>query len=774
MDQQELRALEHRCIQEEAPECTAACPIHVDGRAFVGHVAKGEWTEAWKVLRKTMPFPGILGRICDAPCRRRCKRGEVGDPIQIGELERACVSTPSPAARIQPLPRKGKIVAVIGSGLSGLTAAWDLARKGYSICIFEPGSRLGGPIRNMADHRLSEAALEEELERLTGLDVAVQLNVDVEPAKFLDQRLADSDAVFLSLEAASGRSWSIERDDAGRIIVDRLLQSTRRSGVFAGGRQSTGDPSPVMQAAEGRWAATSIDRFIQKVSPTAGREKDGPYRTRLFTSLEGVTSVPKMAAADPESGYSPDEAVAEARRCLQCECLECVKICVYLERFGAYPRKYAREIYNNESIVMGMHQANKLVNSCSLCGLCERVCPEDFAVQDLCLQARRSMVRRGKMPPSAHEFALQDMRFSLSERFHLARNAPGCSDSTHAFFPGCQLCASAPGQVREVYRHLMEALPGQTGLILSCCGAPAFWAGREEEFRTVCEGFLEDWRALGQPELIVACSTCFRMFSEHLPQVPTVSLWQAMDTVEPAPAAAAAGGRVLAIHDPCTTRPYPAVQAAARRIAKRLGVSVEELKLGRDKTECCGFGGLMQNADPDLSREVAVRRARISPLDYLTYCAMCRDSMATVGKRALHLLDIAFPDAADPDPAARPRPGWSERQENRARLRDSVAGDFWGEGIKAMQEYEGIKLIIAPEVAELLEKRRILVEDIQQVIYQAEKTGSVVLHPQTDRLKACRRPYRATIWVEYSPASEGYVVHNAYSHRLEVIGGPRA
>jgi hypothetical protein len=80
MDQQELRALEHRCIQEEAPECTAACPIHVDGRAFVGHVAKGEWPKAWKVLRKTMPFPGILGRICDAPCRLRCKRGRPATP----------------------------------------------------------------------------------------------------------------------------------------------------------------------------------------------------------------------------------------------------------------------------------------------------------------------------------------------------------------------------------------------------------------------------------------------------------------------------------------------------------------------------------------------------------------------------------------------------------------------------------------------------------------------------------------------------------------------
>jgi glutamate synthase (NADPH/NADH) small chain len=773
MDQQGLRMLEHRCIQEEAPECTAACPIHVDGRAFVGHVAEGEWPEAWKVLRKTMPFPGILGRICDAPCRRRCKRGEAGDPIQIGDLERACVATPPPAGRIQPLPRKGKTVAVIGSGLSGLTAAWDLVRKGYSIRIFEPGSRLGGPLRATPPHRLSDAVIDAELDRLIALDIEVHLNVDIEPSTLLERYLEESDAVYIALDAVAGRTWELERDDAGRILIDPLIQSTRRTGVFAGGGSDAAKESPVMQAAEGRWAATSIDRFLQRVSPTAGREKDGSYRTRLFTSLDGVASLPKVVASDPQSGYSLDEAVAEARRCLQCECLECVKVCAYLERFGAYPRKYAREIYNNESIVMGVRQANKLVNSCSLCGLCERVCPEDFAMQDLCLQARRSMVRRGKMPPSAHEFALQDMRFSLSERFHLTHHAPGQSDSTRVFFPGCQLCASAPGQVRRVYGHLTAALPDGVGLMLGCCGAPAFWAGREDEFRKVCDSFLEDWKSLGQPELVVACSTCFRIFSEHIPQVPTTSLWQLMDEKSLLPASGVPEGALLAIHDPCTTRPYPDIQEAVRRLLARLGVSTKELPLGRDKTECCGFGGLMQNANPELSREVVTRRARISPLDYLTYCAMCRDSLAAVGKRAVHLLDVAFPDAAEPDAAARRRPGWSERQENRTRLKAALAKELWGERVQDTHEYGSIKLIIAPEVAEVLDKRRILVEDVQRVIHEANKSGSVAVHPHTGRLKASYRAYRTTIWVEYSPAPEGYVIHAAYSHRMEVMEGPQ-
>jgi hypothetical protein len=381
------------------------------------------------------------------------------------------------------------------------------------------------------------------------------------------------------------------------------------------------------------------------------------------------------------------------------------------------------------------------------------------------------MVRRGKMPPSAHEFALQDMRFSLGERFRLVRHAPGRADSARAFFPGCQLCASSPAQVKRVYAHLRETLPGGTGLMLGCCGAPAYWAGREEEFANVCAGLLQDWESLGRPQIVAACATCYRMFRQHLPQVPSVSLWQLMDEGGLPSAAAAVSGPALAVHDPCTTRPYPMVQEAVRRVAARRGVAAQELALGGEKTECCGFGGLMQNANPDLSREVARRRANISSLDYLTYCAVCRDSLAAVGKRVLHLLDLIFPDPSLPDPAARRRPGWSERQENRARLRTSLAAELWGERAPSMKAHEEIRLILSPEAADLIEKRRILVEDLQQVICAAEKGGGVAVHPQTGRRRASHRPFRATVWVEYSKTPEGYVVHTAYTHRMEIVGG---
>ncbi len=379
MDQKELRELENRCIQDEPPRCTAACPIHIDARAFIGLVGRGAWTEAWKVLRKTMPFPGILGRICDAPCQEHCQRGKVDQAIAVHLLERACVATPSPPQRIQPLPGKGKAVAVVGSDLSSLTVAWDLVRKGYRITIFEAGEGLGESLLKMPELFLPRRVVEEETGLLAILGVTIRLGSPIQGADRVAEWLQHHDALYLGLEGADLHSWDLDRDSDGKVRVEPLLQRTSRDGVFAGGRpRPEGGFSPVWQVTEGRWAATSIDRYLQKVSPTAGREKDGPYRTRLFTNLDKAVVVPLVQPANPLSGYTPEEAQQEAQRCLQCECLECVKVCLYLERFGGYPRKYAREIYNNDSIVMGARQGNRLINSCSLCGLCEAVCPGRF------------------------------------------------------------------------------------------------------------------------------------------------------------------------------------------------------------------------------------------------------------------------------------------------------------------------------------------------------------------------------------------------------------
>jgi hypothetical protein len=227
----------------------------------------------------------------------------------------------------------------------------------------------------------------------------------------------------------------------------------------------------------------------------------------------------------------------------------------------------------------------------------------------------------------------------------------------------------------------------------------------------------------------------------------------------------------LTIHDPCTTRREPQMQQSIRKLIGLLNRPVEELRLSREKTECCGFGGLMQDANPALAREVVARRAKESELDYVTYCAVCRDNLAAAGKRTLHLLDLIFPEPAEKDPASRKRPGWSQRQENRARLKDKLLNELWGEEGAKMEDHRKIVLHMAPEVPALLEERRILVEDLQKVIHHAETTGAKLVHPKTGHFKASFKPYKVTFWVEYSPSGDGYIVHNAYSHRMEVSGG---
>ena len=220
--------------------------------------------------------------------------------------------------------------------------------------------------------------------------------------------------------------------------------------------------------------------------------------------------------------------------------------------------------------------------------------------------------------------------------------------------------------------------------MLGCCGAPAFWAGSQDQFEKQLVDIKAQWESLGKPRLIVACSTCLRMFKEHLAIIPTTSLWSVFETC-PVDTGTLEINHPLSVHDPCTTRYETELQACVRRLLVEAGVSLKEMALAQDKTECCGFGGLMQNANPELAGEVTKRLAARVPEDYVAYCAMCRDNLAAAGKRVIHLLDLYFPDPKQPDPALRPRPDWSQRQENRARLKTKLLKHLWNEVFDSME-----------------------------------------------------------------------------------------
>lgn len=776
MEQDELKRQEDKCTQESAPACTAGCPIHVDARKLMLDIQNKDLRNALKTLQKKQPFPGIIGRICDHPCEGQCIRKEVGTPIAISALERFCVQNEvAKIVKAKLVPPKSQTVAVVGSGLRGLTAAYDLAKKGYKVSLFEKVDRLGGNLWSFPEDQLPPEVIVEELSVLNRLNVQIELNTEI-TRQDLAKLQETFNVVYLGF---SEKSNGILEFLGEQPWVDPVTCATKIPGLFRAA--FLGNDSPINSVADGRKAAVSIDRFLQVVSLTASRVDEGTYETKLHVNTNGITSLPAVKMSDETGGYTSEEAILEAGRCLNCQCLECVKACKYMEHYGSYPKNYLRQMYNNDSIVMGIRHGNKMINSCSLCGQCAVVCPQGLDLGETCKATRESMVSKGKMPPSAHDFALRDMAFNNSEEFALTRHQPGHNSSKYVFFPGCQLSASSPEQAEQVYAYLTEKLPGGVGLMLRCCGAPADWAGNQDLFQNSLKVLVAEWESLGKPQLIVACSTCHSIFTDRFPEV--VSLWELMDKMdlpvqsasssESSSSKSGSGSSVsagkVAVQDACTTRHEPVIHEAVRHILTKLGYEVEELPYSKELTKCCGFGGLTSFVNPELAKEIVEDRISESTTDYVAYCAMCRDNFAAKGKRTFHLLDLIFGTNLEAA-ANRPSVGISYRQENRARLKRKLLHSLWKEAPREKERaYRTIKLLLNEKVEQIMEDRLILREDIQQVIELAERTGIKFINPDNGHSLAHFRPVKVTYWVEYNPQEQEIEVLNVYSHRMEIL-----
>lgn len=753
MKRARLQEFEYKCIQEEPPWCTAACPLHLDGRALCRAVGEGKFDEGRKIIERTLPLPGVLGRICDAPCKVSCKRREGGGSIELGGLERACLDEGPLRRRPLLIPKSGSSVAVAGCGISSLSAASDGAKKGYLVTVFCRPDRTA--LLTAPSPAVTEQIARGELEWLEKQGVRF---CPLAEMPSLQEGGSEFSALYIGLDDPEAALLLAEVKSS----FDPVSLGTAIPGVFAGG----GTPSFIGRAADGRRGMKSVERFLQKASLHSSRETEGPFGTRLYTSLKGVTLRPPLPL--PEGGYSSSEAREEAERCLLCECRECVKTCLYLEEYGAYPKAYAREIFNNLSVISGTRSANRMINSCSLCGRCERICPNGFSMRDLITEARAEMTAVNKMPPSAHDFALEDMAFNTSAKAVLARHSPGAEKSAWAFFPGCRLAGSSPGHVRTLYAFLRERLDGGVALWMNCCGAPARWAARGDLFDGHLEAVREEWIALGKPGIIAACTSCLQALEAGAPEMKAVSLWEILEGLD-LPENIHLPGEAMALHDPCTSAEMPGVQRSVRALAGKMGVRAEELPLSGNLTTCCGWGGLQECANPALAEKIAAGRGGETPRDLLVYCAMCRDAFARTGKRTAHLLDFLFPQGGD-DPAAAPHVSFSLQRENRIELVRELKRTLWKEEALVAEPWESVRLVYPEGMEEKLEERRILASVVKRLILQAEERGRKIQKPD-GTLHASFRPASVTYWAEYLPREDGtFEVKNAWSHRMIVAG----
>ena len=130
-----------RCLNCKNARCITGCPVNINIPAFIAEVKEGNFEKASQVIGESSALPAVCGRVCpqESQCEGKCILGIKGEPVSIGKLERFTADW-ARENNIAPIPakeKKGKKVAVIGSGPAGLTCAGDLAKMGYDVKIFE-------------------------------------------------------------------------------------------------------------------------------------------------------------------------------------------------------------------------------------------------------------------------------------------------------------------------------------------------------------------------------------------------------------------------------------------------------------------------------------------------------------------------------------------------------------------------------------------------------------------------------------------------------------
>jgi glutamate synthase (NADPH/NADH) small chain len=202
-----------RCLECVKPKCVDGCPVSIDIPAFLKLIAEGEFVEAAQKIKETNVLPAICGRVCpqDQQCEKVCVTGKKTTPVAVGALERFAADWERAAGEIaipECAPDTGCRVAIIGSGPAGLTAAYEMCKRGHDVTVFEALHRPGGVLfYGIPRFRLPAGVIEAEISTLERMGVKIELNSVVGKLITVDELLDEEgfDAVFLGTGA--GVPW---------------------------------------------------------------------------------------------------------------------------------------------------------------------------------------------------------------------------------------------------------------------------------------------------------------------------------------------------------------------------------------------------------------------------------------------------------------------------------------------------------------------------------------------------------------------------------------
>ena len=210
-------------VKRKLPPCRSACPAHVNVQAYVSLIQRGKYKEAVDIIRNDMPFPAICGRVCFSPCEDECARTDVDQAVAIRALKKFVADIERQQRKVKPKPipkRHTEQVAIIGAGPAGLTAAYELAKLGYPVTVFERMSEPGGMMRYcIPDFRLEKFVVENEANYIR--DLGVQIKTGVEFGKDItieSLRQEGYKAIFVAIGTQKGMMLNVPGEDLKGVV----------------------------------------------------------------------------------------------------------------------------------------------------------------------------------------------------------------------------------------------------------------------------------------------------------------------------------------------------------------------------------------------------------------------------------------------------------------------------------------------------------------------------------------------------------------------------
>jgi NADPH-dependent glutamate synthase beta subunit-like oxidoreductase/Fe-S-cluster-containing hydrogenase component 2 len=198
--------------------CRWNCPVHIDVPGYVTAVAEGRFTDALEIILARNPLPSVCGRICLRPCEDGCRRCQLDDPLAIAHIKRSAADFGAYPVE-EPIADRSQSIAVVGSGPTGLTTAYDLAKLGFKVTLYEEKSKLGGMLRyGIPNYRLPDSALDKDIKHILSLGIDVQTDVRVGKDITLEELQAAHDAVVITVGLQGSRPLPIPGADFPHVL----------------------------------------------------------------------------------------------------------------------------------------------------------------------------------------------------------------------------------------------------------------------------------------------------------------------------------------------------------------------------------------------------------------------------------------------------------------------------------------------------------------------------------------------------------------------------